>query len=329
MTSLVDNYEKKTKQLINDLMYVKDNGERVYENKDLKKNYDDVQYLERSAIDSYKVQKNQVDINKLAYLGNVLNADLSLGDSDIDFIDKSIEKYQLEFNKNIEKVNYLDKEIMTKDKLIIINEGESNKKERTVNLLQKFVLFLFLMLIPVILMNFKILPKWFGFTIIIISFIVTLIVGLVQYYRSDDIDLIRKVKQTSKEYALGALADIVPKNYIPKCPSKCKPKEKVSEEEMIKPHYSVNSGNEVWLDNSENRWEDGDVPVLGATPLGNKLLGEEMEPQPYYRGATRNQQYVCRWNGDPKKMNGLNKGLEFTTTIPCEYFPGYETVKKV
>jgi len=24
-------------------------------------------------------------------------------------------------------------------------------------------------------------------------------------------------------------------------------------------------------------------------------------------------------------MTNMNKGLEFTTTIPCEYYPGYKT----
>jgi hypothetical protein len=63
--------------------------------------------------------------------------------------------------------------------------------------------------------------------------------------------------------------------------------------------------------------------------LEYQKLGEDAEPKPYYGGASENPKYICRWKDDPTKMTNMNKGLEFKSVIPCEFYPGYETVRKI
>ena len=137
-----------------------------------------------------------------------------------------------------------------------------------------------------------------------------------------DVNIVKKTQDTAKEFTKNMVMNILPSPR--KCPKKCKPRRgRVGSESEVDM-----DGNEVWLDNSENKWESGDVPDVGGDELGYKKLGSDVEPKAYYGGAKNNTQYVCRWNGDSTKMTNMNKGLEFTTTIPCKFFPGYETVSK-
>ena len=138
---------------------------------------------------------------------------------------------------------------------------------------------------------------------------------------NDVVNIMNKTKNTAKDFARTIVKDIFPKSFIKSCPSKINPKVTVQ--------YNYNNGNEVWLDNSQNMWEEGDIPEIGATKQGYLALGDKAEPSPYYGGDPKTPQYTCKWTDDPAKMTDMNRGTTFTTTIPCEYYPGYKTVSKI
>lgn len=329
----VNDYKLKVKTLIETNDKIRKKGGETLDSKLLQRGYDMAQLNENAAINKYIRDQDSSEKDKMNNLQYILNDEKKLGDTDLEFIDHANKKYIQDFNENIRKLNYVDKEIMTKDKLIFINEAESDKKGRMVYILQSMLMYLFIMILPIVLMAFNIIGKVFGYTVIILSAVITTIVVAIKVNRDKDIDLVRKTKKTAKDFIAPALKDIIPQSWAPKCPSKCTPKNILDEEApILKPKYS-DSGNALGLDNSENRWVYGDVPEVGATLNGYQHLWPGAEPQRYYGGARYSEQYTCRWTGDPTKLTNMNQklddNLEFTTKIPCEFYPGFETVRKV
>jgi len=227
-----------------------------------------------------------------------------------------------DFNENTEKIDQLNNVISTKNKIIQINYYEQTKKDRIIFIMTKIILFLFLMIFPVILMGMNYLPVLYGIIFIIVCAIITVVVVFFEMKKNQDIDAINvmnKTKETAKDFARTVVQNIFPKSIIKSCPSKENPGRTVS--------FNYESGNEVSLDNSQNMWEEGDIPTIGATKQGYLALGEEAEPMPYYGGDPTTPTYKCEWTGDPAKRTDMNhSGIQFETTIPCEYYPGYKTV---
>lgn len=330
MTSnnLVNEYKQKVDNMVANLMYAKDNADKVYGSPELKNRYNAANFNEGVQINIYEREKERISREKLNNLRYMMAKERELGDQDLEIMKESNDKFDEDFNRNLEKINYIDKEIMTKDKLIIINEDESNSKERFVHLLQSIALYIFLMILPVLLLSFNIFSGGLALTIIIISGIITGVVATVRYYKEMDVNLVKKTKKTAKDFVVPYVIKMLPDNFLYKCPAQCQRKSRTPEEELLTPSYGRNVGNEVWLDNSMDKPIDGDIPAVGATKLGYLKLGSEAEPKPYFEGAPSSPKYVCRWNTDPKKMTSMNKGLEFTTSVPCNFYPGYETIRK-
>ena len=231
--------------------------------------------------------------------------------------------YDSDFNENIEKIDKLNNVISTKNKTIQINEYEQTKKDRIIYIMQKIILFIVLMILPVILMAMGYISIVIGIIFILVCAIITVIVVFFQMKNKQDDDMVNimnKTKNTAKDFARTVVKDVFPKSFIKSCPSKTNPKVNVQ--------YNYNTGNEVWLDNSQNAWSDGDIPTIGATKQGYLALGDKAEPSPYYGGNPKTPQYTCKWTDDPAKRTNMNQGPTFTTTIPCEYYPGYKTVSK-
>jgi Ca2+/Na+ antiporter len=190
--------------------------------------------------------------------------------------------------------------------------------------MKKIILFLVLMIIPIIFIAMEFVSIVTGIIFIIVCAIITVIVVFIQMKNNQDNDVVNimnKTKNTAKEFIIPILKDILPDSYVKSCPTKDKNKPSVN--------YDNNIGNEVWLDNSQNAWEEGDIPSIGATKQGYLALGEEAEPMPYYGGDSTTTKYQCKWMYDPAKRTNMNRGTEFTTTIPCEYYPGYKTINKI
>jgi len=227
-----------------------------------------------------------------------------------------------DFNENTKKIDQLNNVISTKNKIIQINYYEQTKKDRIIFIMTRIILYLFLMIFPVILIAMNYLSVVYGIIFIIVCAIITVVVVFFQLKNNQDIDAINvmnKTKETAKDFARTVVRNVFPSSFIKSCPSKENPSRTVS--------FNYESGNEVSLDNSQNMWQEGDIPTIGATKQGYLALGEEAEPMPYYGGDKFTPEYTCEWSGDPAKRTNMNhKDIRFKTTIPCEYYPGYKTI---
>jgi hypothetical protein len=272
-----------------------------------------------------KIKKNKENLNLQTRLNlaNLYNKQSEILNINNKVIKNNKDIYISDFNENIEKIDQLNNIISTKNKSIQINQYEQLKKDRIIFIMKKIILFLFLMILPQMLMVMGHLSIVNGIIFILVCGIITVIVVFFQMKNNEDIEVVNianKTKETAKDFARTIIKDIVPKSFIKTCPWKNNPE--------ITVQYDYNTGNEVWLDNSENQWIDGDVPTIGATKQGYLNLGKNAEPMPYFGGDSSTPQYTCKWTDDPAKMTDMNRGTEFTTTIPCEYYPGYKTISK-
>jgi hypothetical protein len=283
-----------------------------------------------------KLQQNQTIQTRLN-LANLYNEQNEVLDISKKLMGDNRNTYNLDFNENVEKIDQLNNVISTKNKIIKINEYEQTKKDRIIYIMQKIILFLILMIVPVIFMAMGYLSVIIGIIFILVCAIITVIVVFFQMKNNEDNDLVNianKTRNTAKDFAKTVVKNVFPKDFIKSCPSKVNPKVTVQ--------YDYNTGNEVWLDNSQNVWKDGDIPenILSedsAPKNANKqeylALSKKNEPSPYYGGDVSTPQYTCEWTSDPAKMTDMNLGpnnpkTRFTSTIPCEYYPGYKTISK-
>jgi hypothetical protein len=279
--------------------------------------------IESDKINNFIINQDDIKLKtrlNLAKLYSDENEVLSINDK---LIKNNKDIYNSDFNENIEKIDQLNNIISTKNKAIQINQYDQLKKDRIIFIIKKIILFFVLMIIPQILIVMGYLSIINGIIFIIICAIITVIVVFFQMKNNQDneaVNIINKTKQTAKDFTRTVIRNVVPKSFIKSCPSKKNP------DKIIQ--YDYNTGNEVWLDNSENQWIDGDVPSIGGTKQGYLNLGEKAEPMPYYEGDSSTPQYTCKWTDDPAKMTNMNRGTQFTTTIPCEYYPGYKTIQK-
>lgn len=182
----------------------------------------------------------------------------------------------------------------------------------------------------------------FGFIFIGICGIITAIVIIVRYVKEAK-EFARNFPSELRDEILGAVKETAKLLQIdnPKCISKKKfdklyQNSGVESDPNQKPPVNISTNtqqykdneNEVYLDNSINVWEQGDVPEIGATLKGYDELNtknHKATPEPYYSGQTNPKIYKCVWNGDPSKLTSMNRGAKFSTTIPCEFYPGFKS----
>lgn len=309
--------------ILNNQKYLMSNVNTVYPSFSLANLVSNEQKVEREKIKNIQAQQTEVDLQKKINLANLYQDEYNVLSANKKLMDDNQKIYLSDFNENTEKIDQLNNVISTKNKTIQINHYEQSKKDRIIFIMKKIILFLVLMIIPVIFMAMGYISVLLGIVFIVVCAIITVVVVFFQMKNNEDgdvINIMNKTKNTAKDFARTVIKDIFPKSFIKSCPSKENP--------SVQVEYNYNSGNEVLLDNSQNTWEDGDIPTIGATKQGYLALGEEAEPMPYYGGDPQTPQYTCKWTDDPSKMTNMNRGLEFTTTIPCEYYPGYKTINQ-
>ena len=319
------NLEDNIQTILQNLVYLKDNAPQVYGSKSLQKIYDIIQHNESSAINDYAREKNEITFKKLYNWLNILIQEKKLSEEDLSILNTSNDDFIKEFNDNIVKINTLDREITTKDKMIEYNQYAYESKVRVVIILRAVALYIFLMYVPLGFIGAKVVSMSTGLIFIFFCALSTIIAILVKLSRTKDIkrtDILNKGAETAQSFVKDVIKDIFPKSFVKPCPERCVQPEEENPPPL--PVYDYNHGNEVWLDNSNNRWKKGDVPTIGATEEGYLELGEEVEPMRYYGGDKDTPKYTCKWKYDPSKMTNMNKGLTFVSTIPCEYYPGYE-----
>ena len=316
-------FSSKIDLILTNQKYLMSNVNTVYPSFSLANLVSNEQKVEREKIKNIQAQQSDVNLQKNINLANLYQDEYNVLSANKKLMDDNQKIYVSDFNENMEKIDQLNNVISTKNKTIQINHYEQSKKDRVIFIMKKIILFLFLMIIPVIFMAMGYISVLLGIVFIVVCAIITVVVVFFQMKNNEDgdvINIMNKTKNTAKDFARTVIKDIFPKSFIKSCPSKENP--------SVQVEYNYNSGNEVLLDNSQNNWEDGDIPTIGATKQGYLALGEEAEPMPYYGGDPQTPQYTCKWTDDPSKMTNMNRGLEFTTTIPCEYYPGYKTINQ-
>ena len=316
-------YSSQINTLMDNQKYLMSDVNTVYPSFYLGDIINKVSKSEYDGITQFDKDKKNVEIQTRLNLAKLYNDENEI----LNFNDKLIKKnkntYITDFNENIEKIDQLNNIISTKNKAIQINQYEQLKKDRIIFIMKKIILFLVLMIIPQILMLMGVVTIMNGILFIIVCAIITIVVVFFQMKNNQDtevMNILNKTKETSKSFARTVLKSVLPKSFIKTCPWKKDPEKTVQ--------YDYNTGNEVWLDNSENQWTDGDVPSIGGTKQGYLNLGKKAQPMPYFGGDNDSPQYTCKWTDDPSKMTDMNRGTQFTTTIPCEYYPGYKTISK-
>ena len=321
-------YEDNINSILNNQKFLMDNINNVYKSDSLRELYDIANNNESTNIKKYIFKKDDLYTQKNFNLIKLLEKENEVLSANSNLIDKSNNIYIDEFNENIMKINKLDDVISTKNKIIQINDYEYNNKDKIIYIMKTIILYLVLMIIPIIFLSLGYVSKLYGFLFIITCAIITIITKVIQMHIIKDkniMNIVNKTKETARDFT-----NIFSKDTVKNCPKKCNNNNNNSDNENSPqsklPSYNKNSGNEVWLDNSNNNWEEGDIPTTGGTKQGYLALGEEAEPMPYYNGSADSKQYKCKWKYDPSKMTNMDKGTTFTTTIPCEFYPGYERI---
>jgi heme/copper-type cytochrome/quinol oxidase subunit 4 len=329
-------YQKEINSLLENQKYLMSGVNTVYPSFSLNSLVDTEKAKELESIQEYDKEKENQDIQTRLNLAQLYTDQNNVLDISKKLLSSNRDTYTDDFSENVEKIDQLNNVISTKNKIIKINEYEQTKKDRIIYIMKKIILYLVLMIIPVILIATGYLTIVIGIIFILVCAIITVIVVFFQMKNNEDNDMVNianKTRNTAKDFAKTVVKNVFPKDFIKSCPSKENPKVTVS--------YDYNTGNEVWLDNSQDVWKDGDVPENNLTESSfpdNQdpskkteylALSKNNQPSPYYGGDEFTPKYTCEWTGDPAKMTDMNRGTRFETTIPCDYYPGYKTIKKV
>lgn len=293
---------------------------------------------QRAQINSYQQLKDTSRIERLYNLKKMLDLGKSVDKINDGILDETIKVYDEDAIDNVKTLNELNREIMTKSEVISLNDKVLHKRNQIISIMQSIILYLFLMILPVILMSLGNISLLFGFIFIGVCGIITAIVIIFRYFKEAK-DFARSFPSELRDEALNAVKETAKLLQLdnPKCVSKKKlPKPYPTENPNQKPPVNTSTNtqqykdneNEVYLDNSINVWEQGDVPEIGATLKGYDELNtknHKATPEPYYSGQTNPKVYTCVWNGDPSKLTSMNRGAKFSTTIPCEFYPGFKS----
>jgi len=325
-------------QAYNDMDNIVNNIESVYNSKPLGPQVEATKNKQQSQINSYQQLKDTSRIERLYNLKKMLELGKKVDKINDGILDETIKVYDEDAIDNVKTLNELNREIMTKSEVISLNDKVLHKRNQIISIMQSIILYLFLMILPVILMSLGNITLLFGFIFIIVCGIITAIVIIVRYFKEAK-DFARSFPSELRDEALNAVKETAKLLQIdnPKCVSKKKfdrlyqnsgvesdPNQKPPVNTSTNTQQYKDNENEVYLDNSINVWEQGDVPEIGATLKGYDSLNPAT-PEPYYSGQKNPKVYTCVWNGDPSKLTTMNKGAKFSTTIPCEFYPGFKS----
>lgn len=325
-------------QAYNDMDNIVNNISSVYNGKPLGPQVEATKNKQQAQINSYQQLKDTSRIERLYNLKKMLNLGKSVDKINDGILDETIKVYDEDAIDNVKTINDINHDIMTKSQVISLNDHILHKRNRIISIMKSIILYLFLMILPVILMSLGNITLLFGFIFIGVCGIITAIVIIVQYFKEAR-DFARSFPSELRDEVLSAVKDTAKLLQLdnPKCVSKKKfdnlykssgtdsdPNQKPPVNTSTNTQQYKDNANEVYLDNSINVWEQGDVPEIGATLKGYNNLNPAT-PKPYYSGQTNPKVYTCVWNGNPSKLTSMNKGAKFSTTIPCEFYPGFKS----
>jgi hypothetical protein len=323
-------------KIYSDMSNVVDSIPSVYNGPSLVEKIKETETEQRKKIQSYEQLKDTNQIDRIYNLKKMVELNKSVDNINNQILNESIKVYDEDMIDNVITINDLNRDIMTKDEIITLNDTVYKKRNAIISIMKAIILYLFLMILPVLLMSLGNITILFGFIFIGVCGIITAIVIIVSYIKEmKDIsrtfqtevrdEALSAVKETSKLLNLDdkrCVRKKIPINPDPNKNHKHKHK-KTNNNSTNTAQYRENA-NEVYLDNSINVWKQGDVPEIGATLKGYEQL-YPATPEPYYTGQTNPKVYKCIWNGDPNKLTSMNNNTSFSTTIPCEFYPGFKS----
>jgi len=308
----------------------------VYNGGSLKDKIKLTEDAQREQIEDYKKLKDTNYDERINNLKDMLDLNKSVDKINDGMLDETIKVYDEDAIENVKTLNDINQEIMTKDEVIFLNDHVHKKRNMIISIMKSIILYLFLMILPVLLMSLGNITLLFGFLFIGLCGIITAIVIIFRYVKEAK-EIARTFPSEVRDEVLsvvkeaGKLLNLDDK----KCVSKKKlpkpypdPNKKPPINNSTNTEQYRENANEVYLDNSINVWKQGDVPEIGATLKGYDSLNTEEEmatPEQYYTGQTNPKVYTCVWNGDPSKLTSMNKGTKFSTTVPCEFYPGFKS----
>lgn len=310
----------------------------IYNGKPLAPQVEKTKKQQDEKINSYQQLKDTSQIERLYNLKKMLDLGKSVDKINDGLLDETLKVYDEDAIDNVKTLNDLNREIMTKSEVISLNDKVLHKRNQIISIMQSIILYLFLMILPVILMSLGNITFLFGLIFIGVCGLITAIVIIFRYVKEAK-EFARKFPSEVRDEVLGVVKETAKLLQIdnPKCVSKKKlkkpyptkyPNQNPPVNNSTNTDQYRDNENEVYLDNSINVWEQGDVPEIGATLKGYDELNtkrHKANPEPYYSGQTNPKVYKCVWNGDPSKLTSMNKGAKFSTTIPCEFYPGFKS----
>lgn len=312
----------------------------IYNGKSLLPKVKETDAAQQAQIQMYEKLKDTNKIERIYNLKKMLDLNKSVDKINDGMLDETIKVYDEDAIDNVKTLNNINQEIMTKDEVIFLNDHVHKKRNMIISIMKSIILYLFLMILPVLLMSLGNITLLFGFIFIGVCGIITAIVIIFKYIKeAKDIartfpaemrdEILNTVKETGKLLNLDDKKCISKKKYQKLYPNS-DPNQKPPVNNSTNTAQYRENANEVYLDNSINVWKQGDVPEIGATLKGYDLLNTEEEmatPGQYYTGQTNPKVYKCVWNGDPSKLTSMNRDAKFSTTIPCEFYPGFTPLK--
>lgn len=261
-------------------------------------------------------------------------------EKDDEITDKLMNYYRDDYNKKYDMNEKLNRQIMTKEKLIQINNNAYLEKKNKI-LLYKYILsYAFICFVMFLLYRFKAVSYNFLFNFLLFLLIAICVYLIYQrYYNSFSVGD-NKTFYYSNDPVRNLLVSGTNKKAT--CPEGCK----LRGEEL--PQYQLpdrgHKLREMRTDSTVNSWVDGDYPQYDPNKVNPKdpackmvkvkeyddETGESIdvekkicyEPQPWYGPVDEAsiKEYTCvRWGN---MSSGMGK-KSFKTTIPCKYYPGY------
>lgn len=225
-----------------------------------------------------------------------------------------------EYNENRDLVDKLNQNIMDKSRLIASNNVAFDSKDKKiyvmVSLLFFMVAFSIVYLLNIVgIVSMKMVK--YSAILCIVLWIGYIVWTLFWKGRLPNVEkAVDLTRATGKGIKRAAIKNLLPHYLLrpKKCPAKCTHKKD-------KPKYDdvVAHGHELKTDSTYNTWAKGSH---NTNVDDNPNIGTHFRPKSNYDGVSKPTSYECEWRGPPVK----GKSRRITTTIPCEYYPGYKYV---
>ena len=207
-----------------------------------------------------------------------------------------------QFTNNVHHLDSLKQGIDTNEQIIYLNKYESNLMDRKIAALFYVILYFAFFFIVLILTHFQVITPTTFIIYLIIS--TTLILWKIYtiYYSEEARALQAKLEATVDK--LKESSDDLPKT----CPWNCPDAPLSGFIPVPPPPGQTIVQHELSKDYSTNKWLNGDGSDYGS-------ISEKY--------ATT---YRCEWNLGPTGAGRKSMPAQFTSTIPCENYPGYQQV---